>query len=133
MNAALKRHVWERAESRCEYCRLRQEHEPARPFNIEHIIPIRHAGADDESNLALSCRHCNMMKGPCIASLDPDGHGLTRLFHPRKDRWIEHFRFDGPFIVGLTDIGRTTVWFLDMNTTNRVRLRILLAELGESD
>lgn len=73
------------------------------------------------------------MKGPCLAGLDPDGDRLTRLFHPRQDAWDEHFCRKGPLITGVTDVGRTTVWLLDMNCDDRVMLRSKLIALGELD
>jgi hypothetical protein len=33
-------------------------------FHVEHIIPQQHGGITSEENLALSCPHCNMHKGP---------------------------------------------------------------------
>ena len=131
MDAETKSAVRERALNRREYCRLQQEHEPDRRFHVEHIIALRHRGTDDLSNLALACSLCNLLKGPCLAGLDPDGNNLTRLFHPRTDKWLEHFRFEGAWIVGTTDIGRTTVWMLDMNVDERISLRTSLLELGE--
>ena len=133
MDATVKRQVRERAGDRCEYCRLHQRHEEDRRFHVEHVVALRHRGQDDLSNLALACALCNLMKGPCVAGLDPDGDRLTRLFHPRQDKWDEHFRRDGPLITGFTDIGRTTVWLLDMNCDDRVMLRSALIGLGELD
>ncbi len=52
------------------------------------------------------------------------------LFNPRKDIWDEHFLFEGANIRGKTAIGRTTAWLLDMNSTERLRLRIMLQRLG---
>ncbi len=129
----MRRQVWLRADSRCEYCRLCQRHEEDRLFHVEHIIAQRHRGQDDLANLALACAFCNLMKGPCLAGLDPDGDQLTRLYHPRQDAWDDHFRREGPRIVGITDVGRTTVWMLDMNCDDRVSLRSTLIELGELD
>jgi hypothetical protein len=112
---------------------LRQEHEALTSFHIEHIVAEQHGGTDDESNLALACAWCNLVKGPNIASLDPATGELKRLFHPRQDRWEEHFRRDGPLIAGTTDIGRTTVQLLRMNDADAVDQRALLIQLGELD
>jgi hypothetical protein len=37
------------------------------------------------------------------------------LYHPRRDRWAEHFAWSGTAIVGQTPIGRVTVAILAMN------------------
>jgi hypothetical protein len=76
-------------------------------------------GSDVENNLCLRCLRCNLKKGPNIASIDPaveSEYRLVALFHPRKQRWAEHFhlREDG-HIEGVTPEGRATVRLLDFN------------------
>jgi hypothetical protein len=49
---------------------------------------------------------------------------MVRLFHPRIDLWREHFRWDGPRIVGLTaEKGRATIDVLAMNHPDDVAVR----------
>ena len=131
MRPALRQQVRARAADRCEYCLLKQEHERDRPFHIEHIIATSHRGSDEPDNLALACQLCNLLKGPNLASIDPDTEKLERLFHPRQDVWPEHFRLEGARIIGVTPIGRTTAWLLEMNNDDRLELRATLMQLGE--
>lgn len=133
MDANLRQRVKERAAHRCEYCRLRQRDEEESPFHIEHIIARQHGGTHSEDNLALACCWCNARKGPNLSGLDPDTGALTRLFHPRRDRWEEHFRRERARINGSTDIGRTTAWLLQFNEADNLAQRELLLELGELD
>ena len=70
MDAELRRLVRERAGSRCEYCGMRQEFDEL-PFQIEHVIPRKHHGSDEEDNLALACFACNNHKGPNLSGVDP--------------------------------------------------------------
>jgi hypothetical protein len=100
------------------------------PFQIDHIIARKHAGATTADNLALSCFYCNSHKGPNIAGLDPITRELTRLFHPRTDTWSEHFQWQGPVLSALTAIGRTTVAVLAMNRPEYVALRQALLDEG---
>jgi hypothetical protein len=75
------------------------------------------------------CVFCNLHKGPNIAGLDPTTRELTRLYDPRRDRWREHFAWQGPVLAGLTPIGRTTVRVLAMNDPVMVAAReVLIAE-----
>jgi hypothetical protein len=95
-------------------------------FHVEHIIAKKHGGKDGSTNLAWACIFCNLYKGPNLASLDPDTGELTRLFNPRQDVWGEHFRMEGVRIVGITAIGRTTSWLLEMNSEILTSLRASL-------
>lgn len=133
MEHAIRQMVRQRAKDRCEYCRLRQAHEPTCPLHLDHIIAIKHQGAGTLENLAFACGVCNRAKGTNVAGIDPDSGELTRLYHPRKDTWDEHFLRDGALILRRTAIGRTTVWVLQMNIAPRFELIKLLLKLGEMD
>jgi len=114
--------VRDRAEQRCEYCRLPESASPI-PFHIEHIRAKQHGGDDQLNNLALACDRCNLHKGPNLTSIDPNSDEITPLFHPREQIWIEHFSFDGSLIIGKTAVGRTTLTLLQMNAPRRRQLR----------
>ena len=133
IRAAVRDQVRQRARNRCEYCRLRQEHDRFHSFHVEHVIARKHGGTDDLDNLALACHQCNLHKGTNLTGRDPDTNEGVRLFDPRKDRWSIHFARDGSRIAGRTAIGRTTAWVLQMNSDERVELRRILSELGELD
>lgn len=126
MTAAQRQWVRQRASARCEYCRLPDFAFEPEDFHVEHIIARKHGGSDDSDNLAWACIFCNLYKGPNLSSLDPDTGELTRLFHPRRDRWEEHFQMSGARIVGLTPVGRTTCWLLEMNAAILTSLRASL-------
>ncbi|HEV2293769.1 MAG TPA: HNH endonuclease signature motif containing protein [Tepidisphaeraceae bacterium] len=124
VSAALRELVRSRAGDRCEYCGIRQGDDPFFRFHVEHIIARQHGGQTVEWNLAFSCHHCNLHKGPNLTGLDPLT-GLTEpLFHPRTQRWTDHFRIDGVVVVGVTPVGRTTVRVLAMNAQGRLDLRL---------
>ena len=97
---------------------------------MDHIIARQHGGESDLSNLALSCLHCNLKKGPNIAGIDPWTRDLTRLYHPRIDSWDEHFAWHGAEIHGETAIGRTTIHVLDINDPAFVAVREELKHEG---
>lgn len=42
--------VWRRANSTCEYCRVRQQYDLPK-FQVDHIIARKHGGTDDLYNL----------------------------------------------------------------------------------
>jgi hypothetical protein len=112
IRAATRKQVRTRAGNACEYCGLHQEHSPLASLQIEHVIPRKHGGDDDLGNLALACVDCNLSKGSNIAGLDPITGETTELFHPRRQPWGDHFRWQGVHLVGTTAIGRTTIGVL---------------------
>ena len=130
MNARTRALVWSRAGRRCEYCRIHQEDEPFYRLHVEHIVAKQHGGTDDPDNLALACHHDNDHKGPNLSGIDPETGKVVRLFHPRRQRWSRHFRFEGPIIVGRTQCGRATVAVLALNAPDRVELRAELIAGG---
>jgi 5-methylcytosine-specific restriction endonuclease McrA len=130
MDDELRSLVIARADSRCEYCRIHQEHDPFYGFPVDHIIAQQHRGPTSSDNLALSCLRCNSHKGPNIASIDPESGELVPLFHPRRDSWADHFTWNGPILVGRTAVGRATVEILANNHADAVLLRQSLIEEG---
>jgi 5-methylcytosine-specific restriction endonuclease McrA len=76
--------VAKRAVHRCEYCGA-PEAVFNFPFEVEHVLPIIHGGSNDDSNLALSCRACNVHKGAAIQCNDPVTKTEVVLFNPRRD------------------------------------------------
>lgn len=124
MTAATRALVRQRADHRCEYCQTHQEDSPLAALHIEHIRPLKHGGTDDESNLCLACIDCNLHKGTNLTGVDPLTDEVTLLFHPRRQRWDEHFRWEGSQLVGQTQVGRTTVRVLGMNSDEQLELRM---------
>src|SRR5215472_14162215 len=115
MDQLLAERVRRRANHVCEYCRMPEAYYPTVPFPIDHIIAQQHGGPTSFGNLALSCLHDNSHKGPNIAGIDPRSGKLTKLFNPRRHKWERHFRWQGPYLIGRTAVGRVTVAVLAMN------------------
>lgn len=120
-----------RAGHRCEYCRA-PEVVFNFPFEVEHIHATSRGGDDSLDNLALACRACNVRKSASGTGIDPDTGDSARLFHPRNDRWDQHFRADEASgrIVGLTSTGRATVARLEMNHDAQITARRQWMRLG---
>ena len=127
MDRDLEELVWRRANFRCEYCRF-----PASvsllPFQIDHIISQKLHGPTLAENLALCCERCNSHKGALAAGFLAGKH--VPLFHPRNDRWPDHFEWHGPRLVGKTDVGKVTIDVLAINLPYRVTLRKTLMDEG---
>jgi 5-methylcytosine-specific restriction endonuclease McrA len=111
-----KRAVVQRAQGCCEYCRS-QARFSTQPFSIEHIKPSSQGGETTLANLALACQGCNNPKYTKTNSLDPATGEVVALYHPREERWRDHFfwNYDFTVIVGITPAGRATVEALQLN------------------
>jgi HNH endonuclease len=130
MRQSVRALVRRRAKNRCEYCHVPQEFWGS-SLHIEHILAQQHTVDDRPSNLALACDRCNLLKGPNLTSIDPASGEVVMLFNPRQDKWDEHFEYDGPWIVGITSVGRATVTLLRMNERVKLKLRETLIQLGK--
>lgn len=126
---AKRQRVASRAEHRCEYCLLHQDH-GAKRHEIDHVIPVKHGGKDSENNLAWACFHCNRYKGSDVGAFSVKTGQLTPLFNPRKQSWHKHFALDMGTITAKTEIGRVTIMVLQLNRPARVQVRALLMEAG---
>ena len=122
--------VARRAGHRCEYC-----HAPEAvfifPFEVEHILPASRGGTEVEANLCRSCRACNLRKSDRLVALDEITGEEVALFHPRQQRWDEHFRVESESgeIQGTTPIGRATAVGLDLNHPLQLMARLLWIRL----
>jgi len=127
--AEVRRLVRERARERCEYC-LIPESAVFAPHEVDHIVAEKHGGETETDNLAFSCVLCNKHKGSDLASIDPSTGDIIPLFHPRRNRWAEHFGVVDARIEPLTATGRVTARLLQLNHPDRIEERELLLAAG---
>lgn len=122
--------VADRAGHRCEYC-CAPEAVFNFPLEVEHIVPPIAGGDDELANLALNCRSCNVFKSAAVRLEDEETGTEVRLFHPREDQWLDHFRLNSNGqIEPLTPTGRVTVRQLRLNATRQIAARVQWAKLG---
>jgi hypothetical protein len=132
LTARQKQAVINRAGGCCEYCRSPVRYSPS-PFAVEHIIPRSQGGKTVLDNVAFSCQGCNNHKYARTHGVDPVTDREVPLYHPRKQRWRDHFSWNDDYqlIDGLTPTGRATVETLQLNREELVNLRRLLHAAGE--
>lgn len=123
------RAVQKRANDRCEYCLMHQSLQGA-TFHVEHILPRSQGGNSTEENLCWACPGCNLHKSDRTSALDPQSGINAPLFNPRHNVWGDHFSWDGFEIIGLSEIGRSTVAALDLNHERRLHIRSAEALFG---
>ncbi len=128
-SARVRQQVRRRAGGRCEYCLVHEDDSYVR-HQIDHILARKHGGATSLSNLAFACVLCNRYKGSDVAAPDPVTGEIVPLFHPRRQRWSDHFTLRGAVIVPLDSTGRATVALLRLNAPERVLEREELRRAG---
>jgi hypothetical protein len=99
---------------------------------VDHIISRKHGGRTNFENLALACSICNNAKGSDLGSLTRRESVLIRFYHPRRDRWAEHFLLnENAVITPLTDVGEVTCRIFGFNDRERLLERRALLSVGE--
>ncbi len=130
ISKTLRAEVAERANNRCEYCRLHED-DLFLAFEIDHIVAQKHGGSDDLQNLAYACPHCNQHKGSDLVTILDDAPEFVPLFNPRVHSWEEHFSTSDGEIIPKTSIGRATAKLLQLNNPDLLILRKILLEVGQ--
>ena len=115
----------------CAYCQT-SIHNTGQPLTIDHIQPRSLEGSSTYQNLCLACRRCNEFKGNKVKAIDPLTGQNIPLFHPRRDTWSEHFKWDatGTRLRGITQIGRATIVALNINNEVIVNARYRWVSVG---
>lgn len=100
----------------CAYCQT-SEANSGLALTVDHIHPVSEGGLTTFENLCLACYSCNHAKSKRLMAIDPVSGETAQLYHPRRDRWLDHFAWDvsGIRIEGLTATGRATVLALHLN------------------
>lgn len=119
---SLRTRVIDRADNRCEYCRLSQVGQVA-TFHIDHVMPLSAGGETKINNLALACVSCSLRKAARQTAQDPTTGETAPIFNPRRQSWSDHFRWEGVSVVGSTAIGRATIAVLTMNRPIMLAIR----------
>ncbi len=132
LSSEVRNFVANRAGHCCEYCRS-QEKFAVQSFSMEHIIPLSKGGKTKPENLAFACQGCNAHKYNKVEGIDPVTENSVALFHPRRQKWKDHFKWSADFasIIGITPSGRATVEALKLNRKGLVNLRKVLLAMGE--
>jgi hypothetical protein len=131
VSVALRRVVQARARDLCEYCRSPAQF-ATQSFTVEHVMPRDAGGETVLENLAWACFGCNGHKHTATHGVDPATGERVALFHPRRQRWSDHFEWSADFtrVHGKTSLGRATIEVLHLNRAGLVNLRRVLVAGG---
>ena len=120
---ALARAVRDRAGNICEYCHLPQLLQEA-AFHIDHISPRSGKGPSHADNLALACVTCSLKKAARTRARDASSKELVPLFHPRFDRWRDHFRWSGSKLMVWTWVRKLGSYNRSWASRSKIRDRL---------
>jgi hypothetical protein len=114
--AALRAEVVTQSPPWCAYCQNQPQVSGIR-LTFDHIIPESSGGETVLINLCLACWDCNLLKQDRISAVDPLTHTEVPFYHPRLDRWVDHFYWneDATLIIGRTPVGRAMIIALQLN------------------
>lgn len=122
ISTSLRQLINDRAGGKCEYCLIHQDFS-IYSHEVDHAVAVKHGGSSTEENLVLACLSCNRYKGSDLTSIDPITKEITSLFNPRSHKWSNHFQLKESSILGITAIGRTTIFLLKLNEPKRLLIR----------
>lgn len=122
ISTSLRQLINDRAGGKCEYCLIHQDFS-IYSHEVDHAVAVKHGGSSTEENLVLACLSCNRYKGSDLTSIDPITKEITSLFNPRSYKWSNHFQLKESSILGITAIGRTTIFLLKLNEPKRLLIR----------
>jgi hypothetical protein len=84
-------------------------------IHIDHIFRASMVVEPPRTTSPYRASNCNSYEGPNLSGIDPTAGQIVTLFHPRRDRWEDHFQWLGPFLRGLTPVSRATITVLNIN------------------
>ena len=122
ISTSLRQLINDRAGGKCEYCLIHQDFS-IYSHEVDHAVAVKHGGSSTEENLVLACLSCNRYKDSDLTSIDPITKEITSLFNPRSYKWSNHFQLKESSILGITAIGRTTIFLLKLNEPKRLLIR----------
>ena len=127
ISVEIRREILKIAQKRCEYCKSPKDFSTDL-YAYDHVIPVALGGETNFLNLAYSCGSCNSYKNQKIVGFDDVSKVKVALFHPRIQKWSEHFEWSDDFkqIKGITPIGRATINELKLNRKEVINFRSVL-------
>ena len=129
----LRSYVFHRDGGRCVYCGNAR----AERYELEHIVPRSHGGSDRASNLAVSCRDCNVRKGnqPIEQFLADSPARLAAIWRVQRAPLADASQMNiiVPALLGIIEELGLAVGEHDAYTTSWTRRRIGVAKTHVND
>jgi 5-methylcytosine-specific restriction endonuclease McrA len=83
--------IYERDKYTCQYCGWSGASDFdlwfIANFNVDHITPVCKGGKDEDSNLVLACRSCNLYKGKIYCSSLEEARVAVKRKRKEAEAW----------------------------------------------
>lgn len=83
--------IYERDHYKCQYCGWDGASDFNKwfiaNFNIDHIKPVSAGGKDEDSNLVLACRSCNLYKGKIDCNSLEEARAVVKSRREIAEAW----------------------------------------------
>ena len=90
-----RQHIYEKYNFTCQYCgwsgATNFEQWIRGRFAIDHVVPTKHGGSDDDSNLVLACGVCNTLKGQEPCQSVSEGKEIIARKKKEAEAWFKRF------------------------------------------
>ena len=73
--------IYARDKYTCQYCR---EVKPIGELTYDHVVPRRHGGRTEWTNIVTACQDCNLFKG----ARTPEQAGMALKTRPVRPEWV---------------------------------------------
>jgi len=95
-----RQHIYERDNFTCRYCGwsgvTNFDQGLLGSLTIDHVVPKKHGGSEEDSNLVVACHVCNMLKGQeKCSSIENDREIIARK-RAKYRTWFENFVLKKP-------------------------------------
>lgn len=90
-----RHHIYERDNFTCQYCgwngTTNFEQWLRGCLSLDHVVPLKHGGKDEDANLVVACQVCNKLKGQEKCSSVEEGKEIIAGKRAESERWFRYF------------------------------------------
>ncbi len=90
-----RQHIYKRDNFTCQYCgwngTTNFEQWLRGCLSLDHVVPVKHGGKDEDANLVVACQVCNKLKGQEKCLSVKEGKEIIAGKRAESERWFESY------------------------------------------